>query len=207
MYTVSSCHVECGTCFQCTRFLYVMMCMEHAFSVHGFFMSCCDMCVCALTQFVVLPQENKPTKGDIPAYEIVHLVDLTNFEWKDSETNCPPRCLTCPVYLKGYTPCIGILTVLSNVSPIQFPNEERPASVSLWLGNSPSLCKPEVFHNRWRTDKDPTRHLTKYSLIPSRVRKQCVLTCNSCTLTLYRFHRAMQLPRTIKQAKHCWFQT
>jgi hypothetical protein len=145
------------------------------FSVHGFFMSC-DMCVCALTQFVLLPQEYKPAKGECPAYEIIHLVDIDKFEWTDSETNCPPRCLTCPVYLKGYTPCIGILTVLSNVAPIQVPDKERPATVTLWLGTSPSLCKPEVFHNRWRTDKDPTRHLTKYSLIPSRVRTQCTLT-------------------------------
>jgi hypothetical protein len=28
-------------CFQCTRFPHVVLCMEHAFSVHGFLMSCC----------------------------------------------------------------------------------------------------------------------------------------------------------------------
>jgi len=125
--------------------------------------------VCASFNALLLLQEKKPAKGDCPAYEIIHLVDLTGFEWKDSDTNCPPRCLTCPVYLKGYTPCIGILTVLSNLPPIQVLNEERPTTASLWLGSSPTLCKPEVFHNRWRTDKDPTQHLTKYSLIPARV--------------------------------------
>ena len=132
------------------------------------------MCVCP--NAVLLLQEKKAAKGECEAYEIIHLVDIDKFEWTDSETNCPPKCLTCPVYLKGYTPCIGILTVLSNVAPIQVPGKERPATVTLWLGTSPSLCKPEVFHNRWRTDKDPTQHLTKYSLIPSRVRTQCTLT-------------------------------
>jgi len=150
-----------GTCFQCTRFPHVVLCSVHVF-----------VCLNA----VLLLQEKKPAKGECPPYQIIHLVDLSGFEWKDSETNCPPKCLTCPVYLKGFTPCIGILTVLSNVPPIQVPNEERPASVSLWLGTSPSLCKPEVFHNRWRTDKDPTQHLTKYSLLPSSVRTQRTLT-------------------------------
>ena len=130
------------------------------------------MCVCP--NAVLLLQEKKAAKGECEAYEIIHLVDIDKFEWTDSETNCPPKCLTCPVYLKGYTPCIGILTVLSNVSPIQVPDEQRPASVSLWLGKTTSLCKPEVFHNRWRTDKDPTQHLTKYSLIPPRVHVRSV---------------------------------
>ena len=164
------------------------VCLQHSLSVHCFFLSPCvwnmhsvytvchaiSTCVCALTQFVLLLQEKKEAKGECPAYTIIHLVDLTGFEWRDSETNCPPKCLTCPVYLKGYTPCIGILTVLSNVSPIQVPDEQRPASVSLWLGKTTSLCKPEVFHNRWRTDKDPTQHLTKYSLIPPRVHVRSV---------------------------------
>jgi hypothetical protein len=140
-------------------------CVWHILSVYTV---CCVQCMCVYPN-VLLLQEHKPAKRECPAYEIIHLVDFTGFEWKDSTTNCPPRCLTCPHYLKSLTPCIGILTVLSNVPPIQVPNEERPASVSVWLGSSPSLCKPEVFHNRWRTDKDPTQHLVKYSLIPSRV--------------------------------------
>jgi hypothetical protein len=35
VYTVSSCSVVYGTCFQCTRFPYVVLCMEHAFSARG----------------------------------------------------------------------------------------------------------------------------------------------------------------------------
>lgn len=74
----------------------------------------------------------------------------------------PPRCLTCPCYLSGLTPCIGILTVLSNLQPVQGPN--RPSSLSDWLKGG-SLLKPEIFHHRWRTDKDPTVHLDSFDFI------------------------------------------
>lgn len=77
----------------------------------------------------------------------------------------PPRCLTCPCYLSGLTPCIGILTVLSNLQPVQGPN--RPTSVSDWLKGD-SLLKPEIFHHRWRTDKDPTVDLASFDFIVKR---------------------------------------
>ena len=77
----------------------------------------------------------------------------------------PPRCLTCPCYLSGLTPCIGILTVLSNLQPVQGPN--RPTSLSDWLKGG-SLLKPEIFHHRWRTDKDPTVDLASFDFIVKR---------------------------------------
>ncbi len=77
----------------------------------------------------------------------------------------PPRCLTCPCYLSGLTPCIGILTVLSNLQPVQGP--DRPISVSDWLKGG-SLLKPEIFHHRWRTDKDPTVDLASFDFIAKR---------------------------------------
>jgi hypothetical protein len=68
--------------------------------------------------------------------------------------------------------------VLSNVPP---EGADCPESVTAWLGNSPSLCKPEIFHRRWRTDLDPTQHLAKYSLAPAPVsatNTQCFLSLN-----------------------------
>ena len=96
----------------------------------------------------------------------IHLVDLEGFDWADSETNIPPTCLTCPTFLQGRTPCIGILTTLSNLKPL--PGIGRPESVTAWLGVNRDLCKPEIFNNRWRTDKDPTQYLAKYSLVGRR---------------------------------------
>jgi hypothetical protein len=90
--------------------------------------------------------------------EVLHLVDLTGFMWDDSPENIPPRCHTCPCYRNGRIPCIGILTVLQNLTPLV-----GPASIFEWIGTG-GLKKPEIFHNRWRIDKDPTRVLLKYSL-------------------------------------------
>jgi hypothetical protein len=75
----------------------------------------------------------------------------------------PPKCLTCPCYLRGLTPCIGIITVLSNLEPFKVQGRQD-LSVSSWLeGNT--LLRPEIFHDRWRTDKDPTKELPRYAAI------------------------------------------
>lgn len=81
-----------------------------------------------------------------------------------SRVDCrPPKCLTCPCYLRGQTPCIGIITVLSNLDPFDVEGRQK-STVSDWLqGNS--LLRPEIFQNRWRTDKDPTKDLATYSAI------------------------------------------
>ncbi len=113
-----------------------------------------------------LLQEHKQAKKNLPACVRIHLVDLEGFDWADSETNIPPTCLTCPTFLQGRTPCIGILTTLSNLKPL--PGVGRPDSVTAWLGINRDLCKPEIFNNRWRTDKDPTQYLAKYSLVGRR---------------------------------------
>ena len=113
-----------------------------------------------------LLQERVEAKKDLPACVRIHLVNLEKFDWADSETNVPPTCLTCPTFLKGRTPCIGILTTLSNLKPL--PGIGRPDSVTEWLGINRDLCKPEIFNNRWRTDKDPTQYLAKYSLVGRR---------------------------------------
>jgi hypothetical protein len=113
--------------------------------------------------FLYLLQEQKVAKEGLPAFVRVHLVNLEGFDWADSETNVPPTCLTCPTFLHGLTPCIGILTTLSNLKPLA--GVGRPDSVTAWLGAKNDLCRPEIFNNRWRTDKDPTQHLSKYSYI------------------------------------------
>ncbi len=113
-----------------------------------------------------LLQERKEAKKDSPACVRIHLVNLEGFDWADSESNIPPTCLTCPTFLQGRTPCIGILTTLSNLKPL--PGTGRPESVTAWLGTNHDLCKPEIFNNRWRTDKDPTQYLAKYSLVGRR---------------------------------------
>jgi hypothetical protein len=79
----------------------------------------------------------------------------------------PPRCLTCPCYRSGLTPCIGIMTALSNVTPFDGP--QRPKTVGDWLQGG-SLLRPEVFHNRWRTDKDPSADLASYAFVVKRPR-------------------------------------
>jgi hypothetical protein len=90
--------------------------------------------------------------------EVLHFVDLTGFLWSDSPENIPPRCHTCPCYRNGKIPCIGILTVLQNLTPLV-----GPASLIEWLGAG-GLKRPEIFNERWRVDKDPTRVLSKYCL-------------------------------------------
>ncbi len=75
----------------------------------------------------------------------------------------PPKCLTCPCFLRGQTPCIGIITVLANLQPFDVIGRPK-LTVSDWLqGNS--LLRPEIFQNRWRTDKDPTKDLASYAAI------------------------------------------
>jgi hypothetical protein len=81
-----------------------------------------------------------------------------------SRVSCrPPKCLTCPCYLRGQTPCIGIITVLSNLEPFDVEGRQK-LTVSAWLEGG-SLLRPEIFQNRWRTDKDPTKELTQYAAI------------------------------------------
>jgi hypothetical protein len=48
------------------------------------------------------------------------------------------------------------------LNPYEGPN--RPKTVSEWLQGG-SLLKPEIFHHRWRTDKDPTLHLASFDFI------------------------------------------
>jgi hypothetical protein len=81
-----------------------------------------------------------------------------------SRVGCrPPKCLTCPCFLRGQTPCIGIITVLANLQPFDVIGRPK-LTVSDWLqGNS--LLRPEIFQNRWRTDKDPTKDLASYAAI------------------------------------------
>ena len=71
----------------------------------------------------------------------------------------PPKCLSCPCYLCGQTPCLGILTVLSNLDPVGGP--DRPKTVTDWLKGD-SMLRPEIFQRRWRTDLDPTKHLATF---------------------------------------------
>jgi hypothetical protein len=95
--------------------------------------------------------------------QIAHLVDLNGFGWTDSDDNVPPRCHTCPFYRNGCIPCIGILTVLQNLKPLV-----GPSSISDWLKGK-GLERPEIFHNRWRIDKDPTMHMSNsYTLVPRK---------------------------------------
>ena len=75
----------------------------------------------------------------------------------------PPKCLTCPCFLRGQTPCIGIITVLSNLQPFDVKDRQR-LTVSDWLDGN-SLLRPEIFQNRWRTDKDPTKDLATYAAV------------------------------------------
>jgi hypothetical protein len=58
------------------------------------------------------------------------------------------------------------MTVLSNVKPFEGPG--RPNTVGEWLGTGGTLLKPELFHHRWRTDKDPTSDLASYSFVVKR---------------------------------------
>jgi hypothetical protein len=92
--------------------------------------------------------------------QILHLVDLNGFVWEDTEDNVPPQCHTCPCYKNGRIPCIGILTVLQNLKPLI-----GPCSIKDWLSGK-GLERPELFHKRWRVDKDPTLHLSNYLLAP-----------------------------------------
>jgi hypothetical protein len=48
------------------------------------------------------------------------------------------------------------------LKPFEGPN--RPTSVTEWLQGG-SLLRPEIFHHRWRTDKDPTVHLASFEFI------------------------------------------
>lgn len=55
------------------------------------------------------------------------------------------------------------MTVLSNLEPFKVDGR-KDLTVSSWLeGNT--LLRPEIFQNRWRTDKDPTKELTQYAAI------------------------------------------
>jgi hypothetical protein len=58
------------------------------------------------------------------------------------------------------------MTVLSNVKPFEGPG--RPNTVGEWLGTGGTLVKPELFHHRWRTDKDPTSDLASYNFVVKR---------------------------------------
>jgi hypothetical protein len=81
-----------------------------------------------------------------------------------SHVSCrPPKCLTCPCFLRGQTPCIGIITVLSNLQPFDVECRQK-LTVSDWLEGQ-SLLRPEIFQNRWRTDKDPTKDLATYAAV------------------------------------------
>lgn len=81
-----------------------------------------------------------------------------------SRVSCrPPKCLTCPCFLRGQTPCIGIITVLSNLQPFEVEGRQK-LTVSDWLEGQ-SLLRPEIFQNRWRTDKDPTKDLATYAAV------------------------------------------
>ena len=93
--------------------------------------------------------------------EVLHLVDLTGFLWSDSPDNIPPRCHTCPCHRNGRIPCVGILTVLQNLPPLV-------GTANLFEWGSGGLKKPEIFHGRWRVDKDPSRVLMKYCLAATR---------------------------------------
>jgi hypothetical protein len=88
---------------------------------------------------------------------VAHLVEVTEFLWTDSPANIPPICHTCPKYQNGGIPCIGILVLLSNLTPLV--NE---TSVTSWQKGK-GLMRPEIFKSRWRVDRDPTRFLEKYS--------------------------------------------
>ena len=69
--------------------------------------------------------------------------------------------------MNGSIPCIGIVVLLSNLKPLV--NED---SITSWQKGK-GLMRPEIFHNRWRTDRDPTRSLEFYSApAPSRNLKQ-----------------------------------
>lgn len=103
---------------------------------------------------------------------IAHLVEVSGFLWNDNPENNPPRCHTCPKNVNGCIPCIGILVLLSNLPPLI--NE---VSVTSWQKGK-GLLRPEIFHPRWRVDRDPTRFLEKYSPpVPQK-------TLNSCPIPL-----------------------
>ncbi len=106
--------------------------------------------------------------------EQLHLVDVDGFCWEDSPENIPPRCLTCPFHRNSKIPCIGILTLLQNLTPLV-----GPASVSEWLGKK-GLCRPEIFANRWRVDKDPTKFILQMNLAP-RSRSQASTSATRAT--------------------------
>jgi hypothetical protein len=90
-------------------------------------------------------------------YCIAHLVDVTEFLWNDTPANIPPICHSCPKYVNGCIPCIGILVLLSNLKPLV--NE---VSTTSWQQGK-GLMRPEIFINRWRVDRDPTAFLENYS--------------------------------------------
>jgi len=91
---------------------------------------------------------------------IAHLVEVTGFLWNDDPASLPPRCHTCPRSVNGRIPCIGILCLLSNLPPLV--NHE---STTAWM-HGKGLMRPEIFHPRWRVDRDPTQHLVQYTAAP-----------------------------------------
>ncbi len=125
-----------------------------------------DLACCAWTEAVPLPdkmwllQEKVVKDGREKVEDCVriHVVSLRGFLWKDVPENVPPECFTCQTFLSTKCPCVGIQRVLLNVQP-----DVPDLSLSQWLlRGGKGLLKPEIFNNRVRIDKDPTRFFPGY---------------------------------------------
>jgi hypothetical protein len=125
-----------------------------------------DVTCCAWAEAIPLPDkmwllQEKVVKGDREKVEDcvrIHVVSLRGFLHKDVPENVPPECFTCQTFLSTKCPCVGILRTLLNVQP-----DDPALSLSQWLQKGgKGLLKPEIFNNRVRIDKDPTRFFPQY---------------------------------------------
>jgi hypothetical protein len=131
-----------------------------------------DVTCCAWSEAVALPDkmwllQEKVEKGGRERVEDcvrIHVVSLRGFLWKDCPENVPPECFTCQTFLSTKCPCVGIQRVLLNVQP-----DDTTVSLSQWLlKGGKGLLKPEIFNNRLRIDKDPTRFFPQYLQVARR---------------------------------------
>jgi len=125
-----------------------------------------DITCCAWTEAIVLSDKvwllqekvEKCGREKVEDCVRIHVVSLRGFLWKDCPENVPPECFTCQTFLSTKCPCVGIQRALLNVPP-----EEDGVTLSQWLGKGgKGLLKPEIFNNRVRIDKDPTRFFPQY---------------------------------------------
>jgi hypothetical protein len=125
-----------------------------------------DVTCCAWSEAIALPDkvwllQEKVEKGGRDRVEDcvrIHVVSLRGFLWKDCPENVPPECFTCQTFLSTKCPCVGIQRVLLNVQP-----GDTTLTLSQWLlKGGKGLLKPEIFNNRVRIDKDPTRFFPQY---------------------------------------------